>query len=845
MADAKKTVALVFEGVDKTAAATQSALKNVDKFAGNIQSATQPLADFTTGALKLEAGLLLAGAAVTGFAIKVASDFQTAATDLQKVLSDTDSIEQYTALAVDMSEKYGVASVDVLNSITNYKQAGFSAKEAGELTKSGLDLVIAGNVEAAESSALLVASIKGFGTEAGEAAGIVDLLNQVSNNYAASTGQLLEGFATLSPAAKAAGLSIQETVAILTPGIEVFQSGSEVANALRTSFIALVDDNPTVVAALDALGVSQTGVNGEMRSARDVYFDVAEAFQTVDESQKLYLASSLVGKNRTTQFLAVMDGLDTTLTIASSSFDFLGSAAKEVALQLDTAEIATNRAKTAFTNLFIVKGTPLLDEFSGIANAITEIFQAIGKSSDTSGIAEVVKFIESEMKGLQVTLETVAENLPKALEDADFSGFVNGVKAITDSFDVLFDGIDLTTVDGLVSAIELAGDAFEGLSEFTAGAIESFRPLFGVLGDVVEELQKVDSETIKSFGQFGGAATQLNLLTGAVGGIISPLNALLTIIGANQAVGLLGGMAGLSVLAGGLVPLLAGLAAAATAAQIGFSVGGLLNGAVEEVTGQELSTWLIDAAIKLGILKDEATKAAAGINKVSLNNLTDGVPQGVFDLNDLSSALEDVGKSALQAEIDADTFQSVWVFSDTIIDLHDLSGALENVGEVATAAAKKTSAVTKALDDNSLKERLAVIAAQSANTVAALDADATKTAAAFDSISVSVTSTGDTIKDLFALLGDDNIRKLDKIDIRDQIREETKLREKALELQEKLTKQQIAESKARTASLKSGAPVITVNGDGLQPHLEAFMFEIFEALQVRVNADGYKMLLGA
>ncbi len=82
MADAKKTIELVLEGVDKTAAATQAALKNVEGFAGNVKNATQPLADFTVGALKLEAGLLLAGAAVTGFAIKVGGDFQSAAVDL-------------------------------------------------------------------------------------------------------------------------------------------------------------------------------------------------------------------------------------------------------------------------------------------------------------------------------------------------------------------------------------------------------------------------------------------------------------------------------------------------------------------------------------------------------------------------------------------------------------------------------------------------------------------------------------------------------------------------------------------------------------------------------------------
>ena len=37
---------------------------------------------------------------------------------------------------------------------------------------------------------------------------------------------------------------------------------------------------------------------------------------------------------------------------------------------------------------------------------------------------------------------------------------------------------------------------------------------------------------------------------------------------------------------------------------------------------------------------------------------------------------------------------------------------------------------------------------------------------------------------------------------------------------------------------------IKITGDGLQPHLEAFMWEILKAIQVRVNADGLKMLLG-
>jgi hypothetical protein len=35
-----------------------------------------------------------------------------------------------------------------------------------------------------------------------------------------------------------------------------------------------------------------------------------------------------------------------------------------------------------------------------------------------------------------------------------------------------------------------------------------------------------------------------------------------------------------------------------------------------------------------------------------------------------------------------------------------------------------------------------------------------------------------------------------------------------------------------------------INGAGLQPHLEAFMFEILAAIQIKANAEGQKFLVG-
>ena len=65
-----------------------------------------------------------------------------------------------------------------------------------------------------------------------------------------------------------------------------------------------------------------------------------------------------------------------------------------------------------------------------------------------------------------------------------------------------------------------------------------------------------------------------------------------------------------------------------------------------------------------------------------------------------------------------------------------------------------------------------------------------------------------------------------------------------MELQKKLTEAEIDYTKAKTRQLSNGDALIKVDGSGLQPHLEAFMFEILQQIQMRVNADGEEMLLG-
>lgn len=142
-------------------------------------------------------------------------------------------------------------------------------------------------------------------------------------------------------------------------------------------------------------------------------------------------------------------------------------------------------------------------------------------------------------------------------------------------------------------------------------------------------------------------------------------------------------------------------------------------------------------------------------------------------------------------------------------------------------------------------ERIKFIEAKISFDIAQLEEDTKRIEATFASIDNTVNSTGELIGDLFGILKDyDNLSFGAIRLIEQQLESENKARQEAFALQKALTEATIEEMRARTQSLINGDPLITINGDGLQPHLEAFMWEILKTIQTRVNADGLKLLLG-
>ncbi len=385
---------------------------------------------------KMKGHIVAASVAAVGFfgvkALRESIKFEAALLDLQKVLGDTEGrASDYTAQIEALSKTYGDAQSEILQGVAIFRQAGFVISESLLLQEQAMKLAISSELEVAEAAELIKRALKGFKAPASDVIRLTDVLNEVSNNYGTNLKELAIGMSDISPIAKKMGFSFEETVGLLTPIIEVFGSGSEAAQALKTGLVKLIDDALPVTNALARMGISQKEFNegmGEgnevMRSGRDIYFDVAKRFETLAGNQKLVQTAQLLGVRQAGKMVEVYDGLGLSTEITNKAMKAAGSINKEVATRLAATEEHGRRAARSFDNMAKSIGDLLLPAWNMLLDIAIPTMDAItrgirGMSKAIRSIPDISTFLTNPFSIFSsvVTPDKVVKNLTKETKE--------------------------------------------------------------------------------------------------------------------------------------------------------------------------------------------------------------------------------------------------------------------------------------------------------------------------------------------------------------------------------------------------------------------------------------------
>lgn len=157
-------------------------------------------------------------------------------------------------------------------------------------------------------------------------------------------------------------------------------------------------DNPSsdAIRALDAIGVSARDSNGQLRTAADVYIDVAKSLQQYkDGAEKTAVATALFGKNGA-ELLPVLNNL-------AQGIDSVKATSAASAQQAAMFNDAVAKSKATVNGLFMSLAVDLLPTLNNIAGAINQSTGQIGGFSVASESAKVM------LKGLAIAAYTVVD----------------------------------------------------------------------------------------------------------------------------------------------------------------------------------------------------------------------------------------------------------------------------------------------------------------------------------------------------------------------------------------------------------------------------------------------------
>lgn len=551
------------------------------------------------------------------------------------------------------------------------------------------------------------------------------------------------------------------------------------------------------------------------------------------------------------------------------------------------AETFSNQAqmvKNTVQTTMISIGTRLEADAAKITGSFGSLLKGIKIGVDTGAFDPLFKYLDDVGASLSTWLDAVAKAFPDALKAIDYSGLVQALKDLGKAFGGLFGDLDLTKAKDLAGALQTLVDIITGFVRITTGMVEAFKPFASQIAEFFKAMASGDEATQRAAGNillFSKAIKEAGL--GVVAAIVAIDELRVS-------------MSGLFEIVSGSVQLAWGTITSLFNGVKSFflTVEAVIVGMMDRLTFgllPGLQSWMevIDkqrAAVLVSINKDlehmgaGAARLVDGLAKLGTESGTAAekvrelgtdlkalpekktIPIEVQvaeenkkkaeELRAMIAALPDTKTVGIKVAADGSSVEQAWgmVISKIPGQVTTIVQAKTATGTVDAATKKldeipKDKTVEVKLEEARLKEQSAVI--QAAMEWSA-KVNITQAETALKSLETIATSVSTTINSTATLLSDLTATYTRTSSgssvIYDQIQQESRRRDDALKLQKDLTAAEIANINARTQLLKNGEALIKVEAKGLQPQLEAFMFEILKSIQVRATSEGANFLLG-
>ena len=154
---------------------------------------------------------------------------------LRRVYDLTDEqAKEFSNETHNMAMALSSSNQDTIETITTFKKLGYSIEESKKLMESTTKFNLAADINDMEKSTIsIISTLKGFKLDSSYATQLGDQINQVSNDFAVTSDDIISSLKRSSAALSVAGNDVKQAISLSTVANEVVQDASKVGNARK------------------------------------------------------------------------------------------------------------------------------------------------------------------------------------------------------------------------------------------------------------------------------------------------------------------------------------------------------------------------------------------------------------------------------------------------------------------------------------------------------------------------------------------------------------------------------------------------------------------------------------
>lgn len=378
-------------------------------------------------------------------------DFEQANATLAAVLGTTaDKTKGLQDIQRDLGKSSGFTAAQVGELQLELARLGFTEKDLQSATQSVLMLAKASGSDLGRASEVAGATLRGFGLQAYETQRVVDVMAKSFDVSALGMENFAESMKYVAPVAKSAGVSLEQTTAMLAALSNVGISGSMAGTALRRILTEMAKSG---------------------KPASEALADLAEKGITLAD------AEDEVGKNAQTALLALTEQMGAVTQMTTQFQNATGAASKTASTMSDTLGGSLNRLRGAWEGYILD-----LNESTGAGEKLREAIDFLSNNLTTI-LDTVVHLTELWIKWKVITMAQIGYNKLMASSFMQTASQMRGMGAV---------------VTGLKGAFMSLGNVIkQNIAGIALMAIYELYQMFSKLNDAMTKSSQMHQEIAK------------------------------------------------------------------------------------------------------------------------------------------------------------------------------------------------------------------------------------------------------------------------------------------------------------------------------------------------------------